>query len=305
MTKYPAKLLLFGEYGLMFGAKALAVPFPKFSGHFTQFDLNSSSDSQQESATELQRFARWFEQEEVASQMNFPLDAAKLNVDLKNGLYFESDVPLQYGVGSSGALCAALYDCYSVFSAAAGFNPVTDPDLRLRLKQDFVLLESYFHGRSSGLDPLVAFLNHPVLLTDGQIELPELSLDDLPWSVFLIDTRITGATSPLVKTFITKMEDDQFSQRFRDYYLPANDGAIHAFQNQDEEQFFTHLATISQFQLDYFQEMLPESSMEFIHDLRKKGIFVKLLGSGGGGFLLAFVPGGIEFPETKDSFRIF
>ena len=34
------------------------------------------------------------------------------NESIKSGLYFESSIPIGYGIGSSGALVAALYEKY-------------------------------------------------------------------------------------------------------------------------------------------------------------------------------------------------
>ncbi|WP_372775584.1 mevalonate kinase [Mangrovibacterium sp.] len=305
MKRYPAKLLLFGEYGLMFGAKALAIPFPTYSGCFATPNTASQSEYQKNSNAELRRFVSWYEQEQIALQMNFPLDIGRLSVDLEVGLYFESDVPLQYGVGSSGALCAGLYDCYSRFSGLDDFNPELEGDQILQLKADFVLLESYFHGRSSGLDPLVAFLNRPVRVSDGKINLPALSLNTQPWAVHLIDTGMTSATSPLVKLFLEKMAKADFGANFRDNYLPVNDGVVDAFMRQDADSFFENLKRLHDFQLINFSEMFPEPCLPLIEELARLGIFVKLLGSGGGGFLLAFAPLNAEFPAIKKSFRIF
>jgi len=305
MKKYPAKLLLFGEYGLMFGAKALAIPFPGFGGSFSWMDAESPLAYQQDSAAELERFANWLATTETVSQMMFPPDVLRLKEDLKAGLYFESDVPLQYGVGSSGALCAALYDRYGRSNVTTEFFPEKDRGLLVELRRDFVILESYFHGRSSGLDPLVAFLNKPTLLQNGEISLPELNLESQPWTIHLIDTGMTGPTSPLVKLFLDKMEQPEFKGLFYDYYLPANDGAITAFMTQEKDSFFKYLCQLHGIQLEHFREMIPDSSLEFINKLKSKGIFVKLLGSGGGGFLIAFAPTGTDFPVTKKSFRIF
>lgn len=301
MKKYPAKLLLFGEYGLMFGAKALAVPFPKFSGHFAFIDQLTARAYQQGSAAELAKFATWFETEQVASKMNFPLRLDALNVDLAAGLYYESDVPLQYGVGSSGSLCAALYDTYG----SCDLPGEPEADFILKLKADFILLESYFHGRSSGLDPLVAYLNRPVLAEGGEIWLPDLELQFQPWFVHLFDTEITSPTAPLVKLFIEKMEQASYSARFRDEYLPVNNAVVEAFIANDKSRFFLALEKLHRFQLEHFAEMLPDSCLPYISELSDKGTLVKLLGSGGGGYLLAFSPGDAELSGTKKSFRIF
>ena len=43
--------------------------------------------------------------------MNFRLDELKRDID--KGMYFDSSIPQGYGVGSSGALVAAVYDKYA------------------------------------------------------------------------------------------------------------------------------------------------------------------------------------------------
>lgn len=304
MKKYPAKLLLFGEYGLMFGAQALAIPFPRFSGYFAQSQVSDRTSAQAESLAELKKFAEWYRENRVGEKLNFPLNTDRLNEDLGDGMYFESDIPLQYGVGSSGALCAALFDNYSNFSEKYD-TQCLELDLVSKLKADFVVMESYFHGRSSGLDPLVAFLNRPVWIVDGEIVLTDLVLDEQPWTVHLIDTGITSATSPLVKIFVGKMETEAFAESFHQHYLPANNRLIEAFKKNECDQFFSCLEQVHEFQKEHFREMLPDAQLPLIRDLKEQGILVKLLGSGGGGFLIAFAPRGVEFPDIKKSFRIF
>ncbi|MGD9929120.1 MAG: mevalonate kinase [Mangrovibacterium sp.] len=301
MKKFPAKLLLFGEYALMFGAKALAVPFSTFTGTLIKPDEQIVPDETRESAAELNRFALWLGQENRNEQLNFPLDLGRLQQDVQAKLYFRSDVPLQYGVGSSGALCAALFDEYSNYVADATKPLSVGAAL---LKQDFALLESYFHGRSSGLDPLVSFLNRAVLVEGKTITLPELKLDRLPWTMYLIDTKTTGATAPLVSLFLRKMEQPAFCQLFEQEYLPANHRAVDAFLSLDETNLFANLQSITQFQLDYFQEMIPANFVAPIRQLMEQNCYVKLLGSGGGGFLLAFVPSGVSVLLPENSLRI-
>ena len=293
MGKFYSKLLLFGEYGLMFGAKALAVPFQKYNG---QLVFSDGSEGDEQSASELKRFVAWFDAEKINERLHFPLDILRFRQDVGAGLYFQSDIPLQYGLGSSGALCAALFQQY-------GFhNTKLDP---MHLKADFAVLESYFHGKSSGLDPLVSFLNKPVLLENNKLQLPNLTLFAMPWSVFLINTGTTAATSPLVSIFLKKMEDSVFADLFRTEFLPANDGAVDAFLRKDPDELFNHLHAIVRFQLANFSEMIPSRFIKTIEQLRNQGIYVKLLGSGGGGFLLAFVPNGVQFPKMENCSSIF
>src|SRR5690242_20746449 len=51
------------------------------------------------------------------------LDLAALENDLNKGLYFDSSIPQGFGVGSSGALVAAIYDQYCK-------NKIEEKDIR-------------------------------------------------------------------------------------------------------------------------------------------------------------------------------
>jgi len=77
-------------------------------------------------------------------------------------LYFDSSIPQGYGVGSSGALVAAIYDTYAIDKIEA--TETLTRDKLLRLKEIFSLMESFFHGKSSGLDPLNSYLSIPILM---------------------------------------------------------------------------------------------------------------------------------------------
>ncbi|MEN6455572.1 MAG: hypothetical protein ABFD10_15060 [Prolixibacteraceae bacterium] len=304
MKTFFAKLLLFGEYGLMFGARALAVPYYNYSGRLIKPVERDPDPVSKKSTIELERFASWFGHEQLNSRMNFPLDLERLRKDISENLFFQSDIPAEYGVGSSGALCAALFHNYSIYCENLTLLSKRH-SLTEMLKRDFSVMESYFHGRSSGLDPLVSFINQPVLFANNQISLPYLRTDRLPYSVYLLDTGITGATSPLVSRFLEKMEDPDFKTAFNRDYLPANDGATDAFMNGRHDELFRHLYLITRFQLNYFSEMIPSAFVETIETLMSQGICTKLLGSGGGGFLLIFAPGNNNADAFPDSMKVF
>ena len=98
------------------------------------------------------------EQEKLLCEFNIN----KLEEDLNNGLFFESSIPEGYGLGSSGALVAALYNAY-VINPIEGRVDIKQNDL-LTLKRIFAQIESFYHGTSSGLDPLICYLRQPVLI---------------------------------------------------------------------------------------------------------------------------------------------
>ena len=92
--------------------------------------------------------------------LRFDWEAIKADLDRK--LYFDSNIPQGYGVGSSGALVAAFYDRYALEKTYSK-DDLTSQKLT-HLKNIFATMESHFHGQSSGLDPLNSYLSLPLLI---------------------------------------------------------------------------------------------------------------------------------------------
>ena len=276
---FNSKLLLFGEYGLMFDAMALSVPFDRFSGYL-DFDTDRSH---QESSAEIRKFYEHLKAGDTSQKLHFSFDLESLENDLDKGLYFNSNIPQQYGVGSSGALVAALFSRYAVGSIPE--NELS-PEL---LKADFSLLESHFHGKSSGIDPLISYLNQPLLIDSKKvIQTVKLDLALTGISFALIDTGTTGATGPLVQHFIDLYNFPEFKMAFERQFVPANNGCIETMLNGEKSEFFLYLEQLIRFQLQHFRRMIPGDFHSVISNALEEKIFIKLLGSGGGGFLLAF-----------------
>lgn len=278
-THFNSKFLLFGEYGLMYDAMALSIPFPKFSG-FLDFDPDSSH---LESTAEIRKFYKHLKSDESTQTLHFSFDLERLKDDLDKGLFFNSSIPQQYGLGSSGALVAALFGKYA-FPSNLGNN--LSPEI---LKANFAVLESYFHGKSSGLDPLISYLNKPILIDSNKQIVPiEFDLNKCGLAMALIDTKTTGATEPLVKHFIDLFNLPEFEQAFKQQFIPANNGCIESLLNDDKEKFFQHLGQLVKFQVYHFHQMIPVSFHRVISFAHCEKVYIKLLGSGGGGYLLAF-----------------
>lgn len=291
MKRFPAKILLFGEYGLLYGAKALALPFHAYGGELCiEKEMLSSETHEYSSYLEIDRFVSFFEFHDLNKEMNYPIQLPILKEDLQKRLYFESDIPFEYGVGSSGALCAAIFDEYSIYHQE--FQKFSrNKDILESLKNDFSVMERYFHGTSSGIDPLVSFLGRPVLFNNGNANIVDFSAS-IDFSIYLIDTNMKSPTGPLVEGFKKKMEDSDFSELFNETYLSLNDNAIESILSNDYKRLFENLKELVLFQLKHFPAMIPSDFVDLIKQLHEKQIFVKLLGSGGGGYLLAFVPKG-------------
>jgi len=288
-TIFNSKLLLFGEYGLMYGAMAFSVPFPRFSG-FLDFDTDHSH---LESTAEIQKFCDHLKLADSNKDLHFSFDLPKLENDLQNGLYFNSNIPQQYGVGSSGALVAALFGKYA-FPSKLGNN--LSPEI---LKVNFAVLESFFHGKSSGLDPLISYLNKPILIdSQKQIVSVDFDLQKSGLAIALIDTKTTGATGPLVQHFIDLFNLPEFEQAFLNRFIPANNGCVETLFSNDVQNFLIHLEKLVRFEMYHFHQMIPVNFHRLISHALCSKVYIKLLGSGGGGYLLAFA-------ESEDQLKVW
>lgn len=285
-TSFPSffgKLLLFGEYGIILGSMALTVPFRKYSGRL-KFPEPGDRDAgfQLESNKNLKEFYAYLLSHKELNQ-SVAMDYAKLSSDLKDGIFFDSDIPMGYGAGSSGALVTALYSeyCSNILAPSEEKNiPV--------LKKLFSLMESYFHGTSSGMDPLSCFTDAPLLVENiekiRQVSIPPQGREV---SFFLIDTGMTGPTGPLVKGFMDQLKTEAYSRQIRKKYIPLTRQCIESLLDGDSEAMTAHFKDLSRFQMDHFRNMIPvDFHKVWEKGLSSKSYALKLCGSGGGGFLL-------------------
>lgn len=266
--------MLFGEYGVMLGAPALTVPLKLFTAQWAPAAANSEKASQ--SNASLLGFLAYLKKQEELTKI---LDLHMFEKELGNGLHFDSTIPNAYGAGSSGALVAATYHRYC-----------RQPTQNLiDLKAILGLMESHFHGQSSGIDPLSCYLGKPLLIDSKATETINDPLTAESPFAFLIDTHGTGETSILVQIFKEKLQHYSFYKKLRDVFLPNTSRCIHALIAAKQDDFFESLAVLSQFQLAHMPEMIPEP----YRPLWKQGLdtgdySLKLCGSGGGGFILGF-----------------
>lgn len=280
MDHYYAKLLLFGEYTIIRGSHALAMPLRRYSGHW-QFAPDGIP-----LACNLEEYVQYLKRLQDKGELLTDMDLKRFEREVNRGLYFESDIPVGYGAGSSGALCAAIYSRFAINPFQRGDTPHY-----VRLKQQLAQLEGYFHGSSSGLDPFICYLNHAVLLyPDGQarqVEVPEPG--DSNGVFFLVDTGISRRTGPLVGAFLLKFEDDAFAEAVQRELAPATENAIRYYLEGRRKVMIPEIRRISAFQYANFREMIPASFRGLWEEGLNSGIFqLKLCGAGGGGFLMGY-----------------
>jgi mevalonate kinase len=217
-------------------------------------------------------------------------DLETLQTDIGEGMFFDSSIPQGYGVGSSGALVAAIYDRYGKDKITVLEN-LTREKL-LRLKAIFGRMESFFHGKSSGLDPLNSYLSLPILInSQDNIESTSIPTQnpDGKGAVFLLDSGTVGETAPMVQIFMEQMKQEGFRKVLKNQFIRYTDACVEDFISGNVKSLFGNIKKLSHVVLNHFSPMIPQ---EF-HQLWKQGIesnsyYLKLCGSGGGGYILGF-----------------
>jgi mevalonate kinase len=299
-----AKIMLFGEYSVICDSMGLTIPYSHFTGElsFINQEQYTKYELAVESNKHLRCYLRYLKDLQNGSGSRFKLDLERFENDIEVGLYFESNIPQGYGIGSSGALVAAVYDRY-VLQGIKNRKILTGTEIS-NLKEVFSQMESYFHGISSGLDPLLCYIRHPLLIRNKlQIETVGIPGDKFGANsaIFLVDSGVLGKTGPLVSLFIERCKNEDFLDQVRNVFIPANNGCIDCLLKGDMESFFIHLTELSAFQFLYLPEMIP-SNMKSIWEsgLQRDDFKIKLCGSGGGGFLLGISK---DFKLTRKYFQ--
>ncbi|MBC3757092.1 mevalonate kinase [Hyunsoonleella sp. SJ7] len=280
-----SKILLFGEYGIIKDSKGLSIPYSFYNGALKK-DENPSK-SAVKSNESLKRFATYLED---MDDTLVRFDNERLLDDVNSGMYFDSSIPQGYGVGSSGALVAAIYDKYA-FDKITVLENLTREKL-LKLKSIFSAMESFFHGKSSGLDPLNSYLSIPILINSkDNIEATGIPAQQSEGkgAVFLLDSGIIGETAPMVGIFMENMKQEGFRSMLKNQFIKRTDACVDDFLKGDIKSLFKNTKQLSKIVLNHFKPMIPQQ----FHELWKKGIetneyYLKLCGSGGGGYILGF-----------------
>ena len=286
-SKYYSKILLFGEYGIIKDSMGLSIPYNDYNGSFIFSEKKSEFSSL--SNKNLNKFHHHLKALEGVNSLPCQLNLIQFYKDIENGIFFDSSIPQGFGVGSSGALVAAVYDKYCTNKIISKAQ-ISNKNI-LKLKTIFGQLEAYFHGTSSGLDPLICYLNLPVLIkSKGELGTVGLPLSNNgKGAIFLMNTGQSGETQPLVQHFLERCKEEGFRKMLKTKFKKYNDASIDAFLKNDVKPLLKNVKSLSKVLLDNFKPMIPK----LYHKLWQDGIetnayYLKLCGSGGGGFILGF-----------------
>lgn len=291
-----SKILLFGEYGIIKDSKGLSIPYNFFKGAL-KMDKDSS-DLAKKSNSSLKAFALYLKNFATGERGLVSFDMADMEADVDKGMYFDSSIPQGYGIGSSGALVAAIYDKYATDKITVLENLTLEK--LLKLKAIFSKMESFFHGKSSGLDPLNSYLSLPILINSkDNIESTSIPSQNKEGkgAVFLLDSGIMGETAPMIQIFMEKMKQEGFRNMIKNEFIKHTDACVGDFLNGDVKSLFGNLKQLSHVVLSHFKPMIPSK----FHELWQQGIdtneyYLKLCGSGGGGYILGFAQ---DFEKAK------
>ncbi|MBN1252996.1 MAG: hypothetical protein JXA16_12745 [Bacteroidales bacterium] len=297
-----AKILLFGEYSVIHNSKGLIIPYGHFRGELAFLNKNRYTDYEfaKLSNSHLKEFAEHLILKKDADNMNVNLDIDAFLHDIHKGMFFESTIPQGFGLGSSAALVASVYHKY-VKNKVISRKRISSSEIN-KLKEDFSELEAFFHGTSSGVDPLNSYIKYPVLIK-GNNEFETVGIpknkDNNDSAIFLLNTHKSRKTGPLVKIFLEKSKNKDYDKAIRQKLIPINNKCIETFINGDFDEFSIYLKQLSQFQLEYFQEMIPNECVKYWENgLSDDSYYLKLCGAGGGGFILGFTK---EFKNVKNA----
>jgi mevalonate kinase len=278
------KLLLLGEHSVIEGSKALVIPYLEYSASLA-FAQQSLTGEDLESNRVLSEFAAWLKENQNSAMPS--LDINRLSRDTGLGLYFRSSIPKKYGLGSSGALCAAIYSEYG--GTSSKFSEKPDSGELLSVKRSLASLESWFHGTSSGIDPLCIYYNKAIII-EGKNDLRTWEVENIRTQgvhFFLLDTGMKGNTGELVTAFRNKLQGQSLKESFAEQYIPLVNEVVDQFT--DGQPDYDSLVQLSLFQWRIFQDMIPDKFQAvWQYGLDWEYYTCKLLGSGGGGYILGF-----------------
>ena len=294
-----AKILLFGEYGIIEDSQGLTLPYSFYKGTLKFSD--NQSDFEKKSNESLQKYSDYLTTLELSK--DFKIDVEGFKKDIEKGLFFDSNIPQGYGVGSSGALVAAIFEKYSFKK----YIPENISKTQLKdLKKVFGELESYFHGKSSGIDPLICYMNLPILIENREsvdkVSIPKEEAGK--GAIFLIDSGSIGETGPMVQIFFEKLKNEGFRKTLKEEFIKYNNACIDTFLNKEMTPFFKNLKNLSKWAYVHFKPMIPNN----LYNAWKKGLdtnayYLKLCGSGGGGYILGFAPDYAKADKMLEGFN--
>lgn len=274
MERYPGKILLFGEYLVLDNHMGLASPLSSTYCALTDEINPANTLPQNLSISDIMKDWIAYCTDHDLSYIN-QADWAK---DVDQTLSLHSNIPIGYGLGSSGALTACIYARY-------GEKTNDQNETRKRLAQ----MESFFHGKSSGIDPWVSFSKQSWLFQGKTLHaVNEDKIAAFTDDCVLIDSGIARNTKSLVARF--QMERKQM--KGWDEMVEVSNALAQSFTANPTSPINIQesLHRLSVLQRRNMSWLIPETIQGLWDEVLATGNAMKLCGAGGGGYFLLHDP---------------
>jgi len=281
--------MLVGEYSAVLGGSALTIPFYKY--HATVRNINDIPPGKELQTSQSLKYLYHFIHDLPEGFFHAAPDLELFSGQMEK-YWLDMSIPIGYGLGSSGAVSAAIYEL---------FFPGSENLSLQHQKEDLAAIESYFHGKSSGVDGLTCYVGKPLYFReDGSIQKAEFNPAEIPlgYRFFLLNSGERFETGPLVTHFLKQMKDPGFASSIRNEYLPLNQKLIESLLGHRKADPAMLVRVISDFQFTHFRKMIPDNMIDaWIEGQISNEYYLKLNGSGGG-FML-----GITHHTSSESLK--
>lgn len=257
-----------GEHSVLRGHDAIVLPLPDFHLTFSVWEKTSCREPRLEDAWlyEVIKFAlSKYNKSTIIDDLSFSID---------------NTIPLAKGLGSSAALCVALARWLQWKNLLSSDQEVF---------QFAVELESYFHGKSSGLDVAGVMCSSPVIYRmPGQYT--PLTINWQPY-LYLSYTGVTSLTFECVKKVENLFHTNPTLAQDLDLRMhEATHQSIEALSASTAEQglpLLTNAFTQGKACHEAWGLITPQTQ-EYMNRLYQKGARTcKPTGSGAGGYVLS------------------
>lgn len=276
---YYSKILLFGEYSILLHGDALAIPWKKKYAFWNQGSFDDAFK-----LMELYFFLK------KRSLDTIDLDA--FYDAIQSGWYVDSNIPMGYGLGSSGSITAAIYK---------KFRYKKEVDLKV-LRTEFSKIESFYHGTSSGFDPLISYIGEPICLCNNKLKIYPLNNFNLS-NFFLVDSGIKRSPERLVTDTYEKLTSE--SKELGDKLVTLQNNAIKCLIDSGRG-IDLYMQQISQFQSKFLGDLIPRNlQVLWENGLQDDSFYLKLCGAGGGGYYLGYAAKKSHIETLQEQYSVY
>lgn len=274
MEQFPGKILLFGEYLVLDNHMGLASPLT--STYCSLHEHSSQTNSMLEDISIPDLMKDWIAYC-VSHGLDF-IDLKRWANEAENTLAINSNIPIGYGLGSSGAVTACIYERYAA-------KTEEQKTTRGRLAQ----MEGFFHGKSSGIDPWVSYSQQSWLFQGSSLyAVDEDRIKTFTEECVLVDSGISRNTKSLVQRF----QVERRQMKGYDEMVDLSNALAQSFnpEHSNPINIQESMHRLSMIQRQDMSWLIPAPIQGLWDEVLANGNAMKLCGAGGGGYFLLHDP---------------